>query len=190
MIKKLYRGLVWLFISCIYLWGCLWYEKKYLTGRYFNRRHFTKGWQWILQYWFGQKVMGRNRHIPWPSPPHVAVAVPENILFDSNDMQILHAIGCYFQGINATVTIGAGSHIAMGCGFITSNHDLENISVSAAGKPIVLGDGCWCGMNAIILPGVTLGPKTIVGAGSVVTKSFPQGYCVIAGNPARLLRTL
>ena len=45
-------------------------------------------------------------------------------------------------------------------------------------------------MNSVILPGVTLGPHTIVGAGSVVTHSFPDGYCVIAGNPARLIRTL
>lgn len=40
-------------------------------------------------------------------------------------------------------------------------------------------------MNSILLPGVCLGNNTIVGAGSVVTKSFPEGNCVIVGNPAR-----
>jgi carbonic anhydrase/acetyltransferase-like protein (isoleucine patch superfamily) len=45
-------------------------------------------------------------------------------------------------------------------------------------------------MNSIILPGVVLGIRTIVGAGSVVTKSFPDGYCVIAGNPAKIIKTL
>jgi acetyltransferase-like isoleucine patch superfamily enzyme len=40
-------------------------------------------------------------------------------------------------------------------------------------------------MNAVILPGVTLGDHTIVGAGSVVTHSFPEGHCTIAGNPAK-----
>ena len=45
-------------------------------------------------------------------------------------------------------------------------------------------------MNSVILPGVTLGDHTIVGAGSVVTKSFPDGDCVIAGNPARMIRRL
>ena len=45
-------------------------------------------------------------------------------------------------------------------------------------------------MNAVILPGVTLGDFTVVGAGSVVTKSFPEGYCVIAGNPAKQIKTL
>ena len=45
-------------------------------------------------------------------------------------------------------------------------------------------------MNSVILPGVVLGEKTIVGAGSVVTKSFLEGYCVIAGNPAKKIKDL
>ena len=45
-------------------------------------------------------------------------------------------------------------------------------------------------MNSVILPGVVLGDHTVVGAGSIVTKSFEDGYCVIAGNPAKVIRTL
>lgn len=45
-------------------------------------------------------------------------------------------------------------------------------------------------MNSVLLPGVVLGPRAIVGAGSIVTRSFPDGQCVITGNPARLQRTL
>ena len=45
-------------------------------------------------------------------------------------------------------------------------------------------------MNSIVLPGVTLGPRTIVAAGSVVTKNFPDGFCVLAGNPAKLVKEL
>ena len=43
-------------------------------------------------------------------------------------------------------------------------------------------------MNSVILPGVTLGNHTIVGAGSIVTKSFSEGNCIIAGNPAKKIR--
>lgn len=52
-----------------------------------------------------------------------------------------------------------------------------------------IGDNCFIGMNAIIMPGVTLGSNVIVGSGSVVTKSFPDDV-VVAGNPARIICTL
>ena len=45
-------------------------------------------------------------------------------------------------------------------------------------------------MNSMILPGVVLGDRTIVGAGSVVTKYFPEGNCVIAGNPAKVIKVI
>ena len=44
-------------------------------------------------------------------------------------------------------------------------------------KDVVLGKYCWIGMNSVILPGVVLGDHTVVGAGSVVTKSLSKGYC-------------
>lgn len=45
-------------------------------------------------------------------------------------------------------------------------------------------------MNSILLPGVELGPHTIVGAGSVATKSFPEGNCITVGNPAKIIKKL
>ena len=52
---------------------------------------------------------------------------------------------------------------------------------------VVIKDGVWIGQNVCILPGVTIGEKAIVGAGSVVTKSIPD-YCIAVGNPARVIK--
>jgi maltose O-acetyltransferase len=55
------------------------------------------------------------------------------------------------------------------------------------GKPIEIGVDVWVGGGAIICPGVTIGSKTVVGAGSVVTRDMPEGvFC--AGNPCRVIR--
>ena len=55
--------------------------------------------------------------------------------------------------------------------------------------PVVLEESVWLGEGAIIMPNVTIGKFSIVGANSVVTKSFPS-YSVIAGNPAILIKTI
>jgi len=57
-------------------------------------------------------------------------------------------------------------------------------------EKVKICDYSWAGMDSVILPGVKLGTRTIVAAGSVVTKSFPEGYCVIAGSPAKIIRHL
>lgn len=53
--------------------------------------------------------------------------------------------------------------------------------------PIVIEDGVWVGAGAIILAGVTVGTRSIVGAGSIVTKDVPA-RAVVAGNPARIIK--
>lgn len=52
-----------------------------------------------------------------------------------------------------------------------------------------IGKNCWIGANAVILPGVTIGDNTVVGAGSVVTKDLPDNV-VAVGNPCRILREI
>ena len=55
--------------------------------------------------------------------------------------------------------------------------------------PIHIGKNCWLGAGVIVLPGVTIGDNTVVGAGSVVTKDIPSNV-VAVGNPARVLREI
>ncbi len=55
--------------------------------------------------------------------------------------------------------------------------------------PIFIEDDVWIGAHSIILKGVTIGARSIIGAGSVVTKSIPAD-CVAAGNPCKVIRKL
>ncbi|KAI9774022.1 MAG: hypothetical protein M1839_001906 [Geoglossum umbratile] len=57
------------------------------------------------------------------------------------------------------------------------------------GKEIHIGEDCWFGGSVVVLPGVTIGNGSTIGAGSVVTKDIPP-YSVAAGNPARVIRSL
>ena len=55
--------------------------------------------------------------------------------------------------------------------------------------PIRIGRGCWIGANVVVLPGVTIGDGTVIGAGSVVTKDIPANV-VAVGNPCRVIREI
>jgi acetyltransferase-like isoleucine patch superfamily enzyme len=110
---------------------------------------------------------------------------PDNIIGNP----VCSSAGCFFQAVGK-IEIGDDVWIAPNVGIITANHDFSDLPKNSRPKPVSIGPHCWIGMNAVILPGVTLGERTIVGAGSVVTKSFPEGHCVIAGNPAKLIRGL
>ena len=92
----------------------------------------------------------------------------------------------------APITIGDDVQIGPGVQLLTPTHPVEAEPRRAkweAAKPIVVGDNVWLGGGAIVLPGVTIGENTVVGAGTVVTKDLPAGV-VAVGNPARILRSL
>ena len=164
------------------------FDRKYLKGRWFDDT--VVGWKWAWRSLFTQKIGRGNAYIPWPVSPYIVISNPQNIVFDVNDINNFQGFGNYYQNFSAKIIIGKGTWIAPGVGIITANHDPYNLDKHLPGKDVIIGKQCWGGMNAVILPGVVLGDHTMVGAGAVVTKSFPEGYCIIAGNPARKIKDL
>lgn len=123
--------------------------------------------------------------------------------------------GAFYATDNATITIGdnvgmsspvlwahqsitIGNYVKIGANSILIDTDSHNLDYLVrrgqhtdwgVAKPIVIEDDVMIGVNCVILKGVTIGARTVVAAGSVVTKSFPSD-CVIGGNPAKLIRKI
>lgn len=98
-------------------------------------------------------------------------------------------VGCTILD-EAPVTIGDNVLIAPHVGIYTAGHPLE-VNQRLAGLeysyPIVIGNNVWIGGNVVILPGVSIGDNTVIGAGSVVTKNIPADV-VAVGNPCSVLK--
>jgi len=90
------------------------------------------------------------------------------------------------------VTIGNDVLIGPAVQIYTATHPLDVQTRRTGlemGAPIRIGDEVWIGGGALILPGVTIGARTVIGAGSVVTRDIPKGVFA-AGNPCRVIRAL
>jgi len=92
----------------------------------------------------------------------------------------------------ATITVGDECLLASGVQLITATHPVDPAQRRAAleqALPVSVADGVWLGAGAIVLPGVSIGENTIVGAGAVVTHDLPASV-VAYGNPARVAREI
>ena len=101
---------------------------------------------------------------------------------------------------NFNLTLVDDTHIYVGDNTMFG----PNVPVATAGHPILpelrqqgyqynapihIGENCWIGAGALILPGITIGDNVVIGAGSVVTKNIPSNV-VAVGNPCRILREI
>lgn len=139
---------------------------------------------WILN-WLVQRICGVNREYSWPI--HFSSRVVGNVTIGENVwISFAASGGCYIQG-GIGIEIGDDTLFAPGVKIISANHSLNDIKKQEPGPPIIIGKRCWIAANAVILPGVELGDEVVVGAGAVVTRSFPDG-AIVAGVPAKLLK--
>lgn len=136
---------------------------------------------------FLQKILGFNRKAYWPMHFTSSVSGIKNIKIGIGTAPGLSP-GCYIQG-GGKIQIGDYTIVAPNVGIISANHKLED-NTKHIKSEVIIGKYCWLSMNCVILPNVELGDYTIVGAGSVVTKSFKEGYCVVGGNPAKIIKYL
>lgn len=156
---------------------------------FFNHIYRTRGTAApiTLKILLMQKVLGFNRLTYWPVHHSSIVSNPRNIIIGIGTAPGL-APGCYIQGIGK-ITIGDYTIIGPNVGIISANHNIYDYRKHRIGS-VTIGNYCWIGMNSVILPNVILGNHTIIAAGSIVNKSFPNGFVILAGNPAKVVKEI
>jgi serine acetyltransferase len=115
---------------------------------------------------------------------------------ESPDVKLSIAKGVYinrrtFLDVIESLVIGKNVAIGPDCYITDHDHGMDPgkppLAQPMVGSPTRIGDWVWIGANVVVLKGVTIGERTIIGAGSVVTKSIPADV-IAAGVPARVIR--
>jgi len=111
------------------------------------------------------------------------IAIPSNL--------ILHDRACLGDRANAyslgKIEIGARATVAQEVYLSSASHDFNDQAMPLTVAKIDIGEDAFIGARAIVLPGVRIGARAVVGAGSVVTKDVPENV-IAAGNPCRVIR--
>lgn len=133
-----------------------------------------------------RELFGAGGETVWLQPPFfcdygVHISLGEKVFFNFN---------CVVLDV-CRVTIGDRTLFAPAVQIYAATHPLDAVRrrTQESGQPVTIGSDCWIGGGAIICPGVTIGDRTVIGAGSVVTRDIPAGV-VAAGNPCRVLRVI
>ncbi len=130
------------------------------------------------------KKVGRNVWIE----PDFKCEFGQNITIE-DDVYI--NFGCVILDC-AEVTIGSHTLLGPNVGLYAANHSTdaeERIHGGCHGKPIHIGKNVWLGGDVKVVPGVTIGDNTIIGTGSIVTKSIPSNVIAV-GNPCKVIRKI
>lgn len=132
-------------------------------------------------------LLPKSRESLWVQPPFYCdygsnILIGDNVFFNFN---------CVILDV-AQVTIGQRTKIGPNVQIYTATHPMdyqERATGLEFGKAIMIGEDVWIGGSAILCPGVAIGDRTVIGAGSVVTKDIPADVFA-AGNPCKIIRKL
>jgi len=132
------------------------------------------------------QLFGKGGDTVWMQPPFYCdygshIELGERVFFNFN---------CVLLDV-CPIKIGDFTLFGPSVQILTPVHPLEAglRRKQEYGKPIEIGSDVWVGGGALILPGVRIGSKTVIGAGSVVTRDVPAGVFA-AGNPCRVIREI
>lgn len=132
------------------------------------------------------QLFGKGGQTVWMQPPFYCdygsnIELGERVFFNFN---------CIVLDV-CRVTIGDYTLFGPAVQILTPMHpfDAELRRKQEYGKPIEIGSDVWVGAAALILPGVRIGSRSVIGAGSVVTRDIPDGVFA-AGNPCRVIREI
>lgn len=133
-----------------------------------------------------KQLFGKGGDTVWMQPPFYCdygsnIELGERVFFNFN---------CVVLDV-CPVRIGDYTLFGPGVQILTPLHPLnaELRRKQEYGKPIEIGSDVWVGGGALILPGVRIGSRTVIGAGSIVTRDIPDGV-LAAGNPCRVIRDI
>lgn len=128
----------------------------------------------------------------------VITPVTLNAMATDSIIRVGESVGMSGVVVCAKKSVSIGNRVQLGSGVVICDTDFHALdfrfrgtnedSCNAAAAPVVIGNDCFIGARAIVLKGVTIGDRAIVGAGSIVVRDVPADT-VVAGNPARVIKT-
>jgi len=133
-----------------------------------------------------RELFGAGGDTVWMQPPFFCdyganIELGERVFFNFN---------CVVLDV-CPVRIGSFTMFGPGCQVLTPMHPMNAAErrLKEYGKPIEIGSDVWVGGGALILPGVRIGSRAVIGSGSVVTRDVPDGVLAV-GNPCRVVREI
>lgn len=130
-----------------------------------------------------------------PNVPKTVTILPPFHCDHGNGLHLGEGVFVNYNGMfldAGDITIGSHTLIGPNCSLYTPNHPMDYLQrrkTIETARPIHIGEDCWLGGNVTVCPGVTIGDRTVIGAGSVVTHDIPSD-CLAAGNPCEVVKRL